>query len=61
MSKWTHAICDGCWGKRNPGRLATVLINKNVEICCFCGEKTTAGIYVRAEPSKLLCKGKHNE
>ena len=29
------------------------------ERCCFCGEITSAGIYTRADPQKLRCRGEH--
>jgi hypothetical protein len=29
------------------------------ETCCFCGEVTSAGIYVRHDPYELRCQGNH--
>jgi hypothetical protein len=33
--------------------------NAPAERCCGCGEWHRAGIYLRANPAELLCKGKH--
>lgn len=42
----THPQCDECWWARRPGvEPARVL----PEVCCFCGERTRSGIYVRAK------------
>jgi hypothetical protein len=61
MSRWTHAICDVCWVKREPGRqpfqIGAGLREK--EKCCFCGKPTWAGIYIRTDPESLLCQGFH--
>ncbi len=59
---WTHPICDACWNKRNPrfrhrpARLRDI----ELEVCCFCGEKTRSGIYIREDPAELMCKGQHD-
>ncbi len=52
MSRWTHVICRACWIERNPGRPPVVLTEEASEICCFCGNATTSGIYVREDPAK---------
>jgi hypothetical protein len=58
-SRWTHAQCAGCWhreqGDRRPLTLA--LEARQMESCCFCGQQTYAGIYVRADPMVLACRG----
>ncbi len=60
MSEWTHNICDRCWRRREPNR-TPVLGEMGVEICCFCGDATQAGIYVRHDPKDpmLKCGGEH--
>jgi hypothetical protein len=60
MSKWTHAICIPCWNEKNPDRDPITLREEEKETCCFCGAPTTAGIYIREDPNKVLCKGNHN-
>lgn len=60
MSKWTHTICDVCWDVLVPGRRATRMIDVERETCCRCGEETVSGIYMRADPGTLLCKGNHD-
>jgi len=57
MSTWTHNICDDCWAKREPGRLAHRLCEAGMTTCCFCGKPTKGGIYVREDPTKLKCGG----
>jgi len=54
MSNWTHAICVDCWNERNPNRQAVDIIDELAEreTCCYCGNETTDGIYVRANPSE---------
>ena len=61
MSKWTHAICEGCWKKHNPNRVPIQFLLAEEEKCCFCGNITTAGIYIRHDPKELPCKGIHND
>ena len=57
---WTHAICRLCWDLRclnegRPGRQPTVLTQPENELCCFCGQQTKDGIYVRHDPQELAC------
>lgn len=57
MSKWTHAICTDCWEEQNGDRTPVTTKGLGMEICCFCGEKTSAGIYTRKDPEKTKCRG----
>lgn len=59
MPKWTHLICQSCWDEKNPNReLATMIIDSGLlSPCCFCGDLTTSGIYIRENSDTLLCKG----
>ena len=59
QSKWTHNICAHCWNKLNPDRETSELAIGIAEICCYCGEETSDGIYIRDDPNKLRCKGEH--
>ena len=54
MSKWNHAICVSCWNEKNPGRPAVSIVDehRDIETCCYCGEHTRDGIYVRANPNE---------
>ena len=61
MSKWNHTICSTCWEKKNPGREAARVIDGVRELCCYCGESTTSGIFVRDDPATLRCKGEHGD
>jgi hypothetical protein len=33
----------------------------DTEKCCWCGKEHSSGIYVREDPTKLMCKGMHKE
>jgi hypothetical protein len=51
-------MCDDCWAKRqdllnpfSPVRLTDE--NREEECCCWCGQQTRAGIYVREDPVLL--------
>ena len=61
MSRWTHAVCDFCYGQICPGRQPSRLINPDsdtpeVDVCCKCGA-ATQGVYWRADPTTLPCLG----
>lgn len=60
MSNWTHPICDPCWAEIAPGREPFRFLenSRELEVCCFCGDETESGIYVRHDPSRALhCTG----
>jgi hypothetical protein len=49
MATWgTHAICAACYEEKNPGRIPARIRGDDTRPCCFCGQKTNAGIYYRA-------------
>lgn len=59
---WTHSICERCWIEREYNsetntvrRPVTLVQTEEVESCCFCGEMTIVGIFVREDPQKLTC------
>jgi len=56
---WTHQICEACWQKREPGRVPTKVIEAEPGHCCFCGERTMDGIWVREDPKKICCFEEH--
>ena len=49
---WTQAICDGDWDAYYPGMTATRFRPevREQETCCYCGQPTTSGIYIRVDP-----------
>lgn len=51
---WTHAQCKRCWDEENPNREPVKIADKEVEICCTCGERTASGIYIRRDPKYVL-------
>lgn len=58
--KWQHAICDDCWRKenpQNPDRIPYRLVDeyRKLEMCCFCGQMTLSGIFVRRDRKGLKC------
>lgn len=48
--KWTQPICVKCWNWRNPQRKAQPTANGELAICCYCGDATRSGIYIRVDP-----------
>lgn len=62
MGQWNHPMCDACWtdrmGDRVPVRF-TVLSRS--EACCFCGEASWSGIYVREDPDVPVYHKPHSE
>jgi len=49
---WTQAICNNCWSEwyeYEPFRTR----EPEVEICCYCGQETLSGIYVRIDPKTV--------
>lgn len=71
-SPWNHAICERCWFKQHPPRNvgdgtievrqpASVGVNQNIEICCYCSNLTVLGAYVRQDPAEVDCRGRHPE
>lgn len=60
MSFWTHAICWKCFQVRVPGATPVTSTGLNrKKVCCFCGEETMDGIFVResGDAVELRCKG----
>jgi hypothetical protein len=64
MSGWNHLICDDCWasreGDREPCRVRGEAEADGAEAppapaCCFCGDPTTSGIFVRFDPRAMPC------
>lgn len=61
MAEWTHCICTTCWVNQNPGREPVRVRDDDAKPCCFCGQKTDAGIYTRCSPEELWCHGDHSD
>lgn len=59
MSVWTHAICLVCWRLQHPDSEPVISSSLGPEVCCFCGQLTAAGIYVRHDPAETKCRGEH--
>lgn len=57
---WTHAMCDPCYQREQPGREPARLPKdrQRATPCCGCGIETTAGIFYRCPPTKLQCQAK---
>lgn len=56
-SRFTHAICGKCWAARNNGIIPHQLVDAASVACCYCGNETTEGIYIREAPEKVPCGG----
>lgn len=52
-------MCQPCWNARHPGRTGHTVTGAREKVCCYCGEHTTAGIFVRDDPTATRCKGLH--
>ena len=51
MSEWTHPQCEACWVAYNPDRWPVRVMDLDTAyICCFCGDPTWVGIFVREDP-----------
>lgn len=61
MSGWTHRICGECYGKKHPERMPVRVLGDPGGVCCFCGKDAGGGIFVRADPRTINCKGKGPE
>jgi len=55
MAEWNHSMCDACWNARHPHRQACAVIDAETEICCFCSDEHSSGIYIRRDPATLDC------
>jgi hypothetical protein len=54
MSDWTQAVCTSCWNERNPDKAHIDVFGlTGAEMCCWCGNDTTSGIYVRVDPATV--------
>ena len=53
-------MCEDCWNETKGGSPICAKVDE-VDVCCFCGEDTWLGIYVRHDPNDpiLKCRGKH--
>ncbi len=60
MSRWKHLMCAACWNERRDKyasvyTLAVEGANSEGESCCWCGNNTTSGIWLREDPEKMSC------
>lgn len=59
MNDWTHNICARCWRRNNLNKPFQIKMeHRTIETCCFCGQRTKAGIYMRHDPKDLTCNHK---
>lgn len=59
MGRWTHPQCPDCWLKERGNTAPMMMHNAPQETCCWCGQSTREGIYVRHDPALLRCDGEH--
>ena len=50
---WNQPICGMCWYERNPDRDPVRVTDSAVQVCAWCANLTSYGIYVRANPNDL--------
>lgn len=48
--RWTQPSCQQCYSNRYPGMSPSKFTEPEAETCCFCGQETHDGIYVRLDP-----------
>lgn len=59
MSEWTHPVCDvdaltmAFTHEINYPPTRVVEDQREEERCCFCGERTRSGVYLRADPATM--------
>ena len=55
MTWSTQPVCNADWRSRNPGRNPSRIKHeyRTTERCCYCGELTVSGIFIRAEITKV--------
>lgn len=61
MSRFNHSLCDRCWTELEPDRQAVKIREPSTETCCQCGDEHKSGIYYRANPDLMPCKGIHDD
>lgn len=64
MSAWVHNICLDCWCAQQKADGLTIDLSSEEgpeDVCCWCGKRTSSGIYQRADPEETRCNGNHNE
>ena len=56
---WTQAACAECYNRERPGKVPTRMKPeyRETERCCWCGEDTRSGIYVRVDPATVPYPG----
>jgi ribosomal protein L40E len=63
LSPWTHTLCGECYARLNPESEPPRVLVMNpgrAHICCECGKQNSfEGVYVRADPRKFACLGRH--
>lgn len=74
-ASWNHRVCERCYlygvaGAVEPaydqaeGRVRKPALMNQSEVepamCCGCGGVTVIGLFVRADPTKMLCSANHN-
>ena len=63
MSRFQHNICEPCWNKKHPDRVAHAMVEefRETERCCFCFCLHQSGISIREDPNNTKCGGDHGE
>lgn len=66
MSLWNHQMCGECWIEREVKsdiaashrviRCPVLLLDVPAGVCCFCGQRTRIGLFIRHDPKELSCK-----
>lgn|SRR5215472_698614 len=58
--EWTHPMCEDCWiTTQTDGRQPFRIRDPKPEACCWCGRATAAGIFMRADSTRLAHHPEH--
>lgn len=60
-SRWNHCMCDECWTYLRAPAVPYRVRGHLEQKCCYCGEMTKSGIYVRGNPETTPCRGVHEQ
>lgn len=50
---WTQPVCERCFGIEKPGRVPPRVRDAERETCCYCGDPTYTGVYIRVDPATV--------
>lgn len=70
MANWTQPCCEACWVERNlqqtddggwTMRIPVRVTEARLTECCYCGNVTFVGIFLRVDPTQVPFPAPDNE